>query len=170
MDMQHQELLLTIAEVSATFVGFSGIVGIFREHTGKLEVRYQRHLLFQMITTGLAALTMSVNPFLVAAFGFTELWVWRIASGIYVFCGTLLTILGIYQSRPFIRASLVSVRINRVIALVTTIVVGISIMNVLGAFSSRASAIYLVALFWTLGLSGFFFTRMVTFLLPPSQD
>ena len=40
----------------------------------------------------------------------------------------------------------------------------------LGAFSSRASAIYLMALFWTLGLSGFFFTRMVVFLLPPSQD
>ena len=168
--MQHQELLLAIAEVSATFVGFSGVVGVFRERTTKLEVRYQRHLLFQMITTGLAALAMSVNPFLVAAFGFPEPLVWRISSGIYVFFGTLLTILGIYQSSPFIRVGLTSVRINRVIALVTTFIVGISILNGLGAFSSRASAIYLVAIFWTLGLSGFFFTRMVTFLLPPSQD
>ena len=168
--MQHQELLLTIAEVSATFVGFSGIVGIFRERTGKLEVKYQRHLLFQMIVTGLSALAMSVNPFLVAAFGFPKPLVWRISSGIYVFFGTLLTILGIYQSCPFIRAGLDSVLITKVIALVTTFVVGISIMNVLGAFSWRASAIYLVALFWTLGLSGFFFTRIVTFLLPPSQD
>ena len=145
--MQHQELLLTIAEVSATFVGFSGIVGVFRERTGKLEVKYQRHLLFQMIVTGLSALAMSVNPFLVAAFGFSEPLVWRISSGIYVFFGTLLTILGIYQSCPFIRAGLDSVRTTRVIALVTTVVVGISILNGLGAFSWRASAIYLVALF-----------------------
>ena len=168
--MQHQELLLTIAEVSATFVGFSGVVGVFGEHTGKLEVRYQRYQLFQMIVTGLSALAMSVNPFLVAAFGFPEPLVWRISSGISVFFGTLLTILAIYQSCPFIQAGLDSVLITKVIALVTTVVVGISIMNVLGAFSSRASAIYLVAIFWTLGLSGFFFTRMVTFLLAPYQD
>ncbi len=168
--MQHQELLLTIAEVSATFVGFSGIVGVFRGRSGKLEVRYQRYQLFQMITTGLSALALSVSPFLLAAFGFSEPLVWRISSGIYVFFGTLLTFLGIYQSRPFIRAGLDSVRTTRVIALVATFVVGISIMNVLGAFSWRASALYLVALFWTLGLSGFFFTRMVTFLLAPSQD
>ena len=168
--MQHQELLLTIAEVSATFVGFSGVVGVFGERTAKLEVRYQRHLLFQMITTGLSALAMSVSPFLVAAFGFPESLVWRMSSGIYVFFGTILTILGTYQSCPFLRAGLDSVRTTRVIALVTTVVVGISILNGLGAFSSRSSAIYLVALFWTLGLSGFFFTRMVTFLLSPSQD
>ena len=84
---------LTIAEVSATFVGFSGVVGVFGERTGKLEVRYQRYQLFQMIVTGLSALAMSVNPFLVAAFGFSEPLVWRISSGIYVFFGTLLTIL-----------------------------------------------------------------------------
>ena len=168
--MQHQELLLAIAEVSATFVGFSGVVGVFGERTGKLEVRYQRYQLFQMIVTGLAALAMSVTPFLVAAFGFPEPLVWRISSGIYVFFGTLLTIRSIYQGCPFIRAGLDSVLITKVIALVTTVVVGISILNGLGAFSSRSSAIYLVALFWTLGLSGFFFTRMVTFLLSPSQD
>ncbi len=168
--MQHQELLLAIAEVSATFVGFSGIVGVFRERTGKLEVGYQRYQLFQMIVTGLSALAMSVTPFLVAAFGFPEPLVWRISSGIYVFFGTLLTILAIYQSCPFLRAGLDSVLSTRVIALVATFIMGISILNALGAFSSRASAIYLVALFWTLGLSGFFFTRMVVFLLPPSQD
>ncbi len=168
--MQHQELLLTIAEVSATFVGFSGIVGVVRERTGKLEVRYQRHQLFQMISTGLSALAISVTPFLVAAFGFPEPMVWRISSGIYVFFGTLLSILAIYQSCPYVRAGLASVRITRVIALVTTFVVVISIMNVLGAFSSRASAIYLLALFWTLGLSGFFFTKMAAFLLASSQD
>ena len=170
MDMQHQELLLTIAEVSATFVGFSGVVGVFGERTGKLEVRYQHHLLCQMITTGLSTLAMSVTPFLVAAFGFPGPMVWRISSGIYVFFGTLRTILGIYQGYPYVRAGLASVLITKVIAQVTTVVVGISILNGLGAFSSRASAIYLVALFWTLGLSGFFFTRMVTFFLPPFQD
>ena len=168
--MQHQEFLLTIAEVSATFVGFSGVVGVFRECTGKLEVQYQRHLLFQMITTGLSALAISLTPFLVAAFGFPEPKVWRISSGIYVLFSTLLTILGTYQGCPFIWTGLASVRTAKVIALVATFVVGISILNCLGTFSGRASAIYLVALFWTLGLSGFFFTRMVTFLLPPSQD
>ncbi|MDJ0619930.1 MAG: hypothetical protein QNJ63_24845 [Calothrix sp. MO_192.B10] len=170
MDIQHQELLLAIAEVSATFVGFSGVVGVFRERNGKLEVRYQRHLLFQMITTGLSALALSVTPFLIAAFGFPEPLVWRISSGIYVFFSTLLTIRGIYQDCPFLWAGLDSVRTAKVLALVTTFVVGISILNGLGAFSQRASAIYLVSLFWTLGLSGFFFTRMVTFLQPPSQD
>ncbi|MDJ0736128.1 MAG: hypothetical protein QNJ47_19035 [Nostocaceae cyanobacterium] len=151
-----------MAEVSATFVGFSGVVGVFRERTGKLEVRYQRHLLFQMITTSLSALAMSVNPFLVTAFGFPEPLVWRISSGIYVFFSILLTIRGIYQNCPFIWVGLASVRTSKVIALVTTFVVGISILNGLGAFSKQASAIYLVALFWTLGLSGFFFTRMVS--------
>ena len=168
--MQHQELLLAIAEVSATFVGFSGVVGVFGERTGKLEVRYQRHFLFQMITTGLSALATAVTPFLIAAFGFSEPLVWRISSVIYVFFATLLTTLAIYQSRPFMRAGLDSVHTTIVIALITIVVVGISILNGVGVFSSRASAIYLVALFWTLGLSGFFFTRMVTFLLIPSKD
>lgn len=113
--MQHQDLLLTTAEVSAAFAGFSGIVGVFR----------------------------------FAAF---------------------LTIRGITRDHTFTQVGLASVRTTHVIAWVTTIMVGLSILNGLGVFSSRASAVYLVALFWTLGLSGFFFTRLVASSQAPSQD
>ncbi|MDJ0704199.1 MAG: hypothetical protein QNJ46_13020 [Leptolyngbyaceae cyanobacterium MO_188.B28] len=167
--MQHQELLLTTAEVSATFAGFSGVIGVFSEHTRNLEAQLQRHRLLQMIVTSLSALTMSVSPFLIAAFRFPEPLVWRISSAIYVFPATLLTALAIYSSRPFIRAGLASDLTSHVIAVITTITVGVSILNGLGVFPSQASAIYLVTLFFTLGLSGFFFTQLVAAFQPP-QD
>lgn len=167
--MQHQELLLATAEVSATFAGFSGVIGVFRKHNSKLEAQLMRHRLLQMIVTSLSALTMSVSPFLIAAFRLPEPLVWRSSSVIYVFAATLLTAFGLYRSRPFVQAGLASVRTNYVIALVTIVTVGISLLNGLGVFSFRASAIYLVTLFWTLGLSGFFFTTLVASFYP-SQD
>lgn len=167
--MQHQELLLATAEVSAAFAGFSGVMGVFRKHTNKLKAQFQRHRLLQMIITSLSALAMSISPFLIAAFRFPEPLVWRISSIIYVVFATLLTAFGIYQGYPFVRAGLVSVHTTQIIALVTTITVGISILNGLGVFSLRASAIYLLALFWTLGLSGFFFMTLVASCQPP-QD
>ena len=167
--MQHQELLLATAEVSAAFAGFSGVMGVFRKHTNQQKVQFQRHRLLQMIVTSLSALAMSITPFLIAAFRFPEPLVWRISSVIYAIFATLLTACGIYQGYSFVRAGLVSVRTTQVIAMVTTIMVGISILNGLGVFSLRVSAIYLLTLFWTLGLSGFFFMTLVASCQSP-QD
>lgn len=164
--MQYQELLLTTSEVSATFAGFSGIIGVFGKQTDKLEAQLQRHRLLQMIITSLSALAMSVIPFLIAAFRFPESWVWRISSLVYVVAATLLTTLGTYRSRSFVQAGLVSVRTTQVIGCVTTVTVGISLLNGVGVFPFRAAAIYLVDLFWILGLSGFFFIMLVAAFQP----
>lgn len=159
--MQHQDLLLTIAEVSAAFAGFSGVVGVFRERAQKLEAQLQLHRLTQMIATSLSALAMSVTPFLIAAFGVPEPVVWRISSMLYALFATILTARGMTRGHAFTQVGLTSVRTTQVIVWLTIVIVGISILNGLGVFSSRTSAFYLVALFWTLGLSGFFFTRLI---------
>jgi len=80
--LQHHDLLMTIVQVSATFAGFSGIIGLFRRSRtlsdvgiGALQVRAVVEI--SLIATGLALL-----PFIPNGFGASETLTWRLCSAV----------------------------------------------------------------------------------------
>ena len=60
-------------------------------------------------------------------------------------------------AKTFLLFRLASVRTAQVVSLGTTTAIGISLLNRLAVFPLRAAAIYLIALFWILGLPDVFF-------------
>jgi hypothetical protein len=74
--MEQQDTLLTLAEIAATFVGFSTIVVVFRSAGSEL----QRLYLLDVAVLGLLVTALSVLPVMLADFPLLEPFLWRWGS------------------------------------------------------------------------------------------
>ena len=77
--MEQRDLLLTLGEIAATFVGFSTIVVVFRSNRSEL----QRLRLRGVAEIGIAVLVGAFVPVLANGFGLTDSAVWRTSSLIF---------------------------------------------------------------------------------------
>jgi len=72
------DLLGTIGEIAATFVGFSLVVGLFRPADPSGWIRF--YSVRDVAQTGLIATGASFLPFAIQAYGWTSTATWRAAS------------------------------------------------------------------------------------------
>jgi hypothetical protein len=77
--MEHHDVLLTLGEIAAAFVGFSTIVVVFRSNRSEL----QRLRLRGVAEIGIAVLVGSFVPLFLIGFGLSGSGVWRVSSLVF---------------------------------------------------------------------------------------
>lgn len=80
--LQHHDLLATIAQVSATFAGFSGIIGIFQRSGSPAEFNVGTLQVRGVVELSVLATVLSLLPFIPDGYGAPEAVTWRLCSGI----------------------------------------------------------------------------------------
>ena len=162
--LQHHDLLMTIAQVAATFAGFSGIIGVFRRgaslsdsEMGALQVRAVAEM--GVTVTGLALL-----PFVPDGFGIAEGVSWQICSG--VFSASLIhgfvTAMRRVRTATGQAAVVEDPLLVRVTQIVTAVVHAMLWTSVLGIAPNTAGTRYVLALLLTQGIACFMFVRLLT--------
>ena len=162
--LQHHDLLMTIAQVAATFAGFSGIIGVFRRGVslsdwdiGTLQVRAVAEM--GVTVTGAALL-----PFVPDGFGVAEGLSWRLCSGVF----SAALILGFVAAMRRVQiatdqsAAMRDPLLLRVAQIVFIVVHLVLWTNVLGITPNTAGTQYVLALLLTLGVACFMFVRLLT--------
>ena len=156
---QHLE---TIAELSAAFTGFAGLVGALGTSHLDPKVRFWRVLL--IIVSSLAAMFGALTPATLQSFLSEPDSLWRVSSFVllWLVAGQLTLV---YRTMPIETAGgplrLFYDPISTGLTLVS-ISLQVSLAAVaLGFFSSVASGIYSLALLFLLAASAFHFLRLV---------
>ena len=87
--MPSADFLLTLAEISIAFVGFSAIVFVFLRFGSGGESRFRNLQVSIIIQIGLLALFLSLLPLLLGLFPLDEVRVWRSSSLLFALAGVL---------------------------------------------------------------------------------
>jgi hypothetical protein len=162
--LQHHDLLMTIAQVSATFAGFSGIIGVFRRGSSLSEVEIGVLQVRAVVEIGVLATGFALLPFVPDGFGAPETLTWRLCSAIVgvVFLGSFVGAMrrvrvstgeGAVASDPLL------VGVGLTVVAASQVVLWLS---VIGITSDAAATFYVVALLLVLAHAGFMFVRLLT--------
>jgi hypothetical protein len=73
----------TIAQVAATFVGFSGVIGIFRRGQSPSESELETFELRDVVEISVSVVGFALLPFVPTGFGVAEATSWRSCSAAY---------------------------------------------------------------------------------------
>ncbi len=162
--LQHHDLLMTIAQVSATFAGFSGIIGVFRRASSLSELEIGALQVRAVVEIGVMVTILALLPFIPFGFGADEPLTWRLSSAItgVAFFG------GFVGAMRRVRLST-----GEGAGAVDPILVGVGLtvvggsqlalwLNVFGIVSAAAATLYVVALLLVLAHAGFMFVRLLT--------
>ena len=76
--MEHQEYLLTLAQVASAFVGFSMLISAISPRIESSDVR--RSLLYDVAQIGFMVIGGSLVPYAIAATSLSVDSIWRISS------------------------------------------------------------------------------------------
>ncbi len=161
-DMQHSELLSTLAEVSIVFAGFTGVVGMLGFRSDNQRILGQMYQLGAMIGFSLIAAIFSLVPMLLSAVGLSDAAVWR-SSSLGLLAALLgWSIVGTIRMRELRRSGYRTRR--RVLAAVmnslTVLVLLVLLANATGFLGARTEGIYLLCAFVPLLYAVFFFLRI----------
>ncbi len=158
--MEHADTLLTLAEVSIAFAGFTSVVVIFRRReAGWLPsdaFRFQA-----MLVVSLSCLLFSVLPVVLHSYGVREdaLWGGTSAAMALALAG------GLVASRPFLRELAErpdwSSNLSRILSFGQVIVLTLLVLNAVSLGFRREPGPYLTGLLWMLLLCSNYFVRLV---------
>jgi hypothetical protein len=80
MDPAASNYLLALGTISITFVSVSAVAVVFRQVQGAVLSKFELLLMRAFLVSGLMATVASLLPPLLALFGITPSWVWRVSS------------------------------------------------------------------------------------------
>jgi hypothetical protein len=153
-----QDLLLTLAEVAVTLVGFSALVSLFQTTRDGALDDAERFVIRLLIETGLQAAFFSVLPHTLVAFGLSEATVWRPASGVFALAGTCIITLNWRRARAL---DLGRRPVDLAIIVAGLAVLVVLALNCLGIGFSGTAGPYVLAVLWSLAVAAFFFLTIV---------
>lgn len=163
--------LETLAEVSVTLSGFSGLVVAFRSGAASSLDTWlprERLIFWLLLVSSLSALFFSLLPLVLGAFLLSDAAIWR-GSSLALFPFLFGAVGAAWRvNRRLARTGHPSV-IPGVWALggpVTVLVAGIQLANVFGVFGARAFGVYLLGPLLMLGMACLMF---VAFLIYPTR-
>lgn len=163
--MPRESLLLAMAEVSITLVGFAGIVVFLGRRAEGSWSEADRTRVWGMIEAGLLTLGLSLLPFLVWELGPANADPWGASSGVFVLFGGLALGVWVRRGREVVRTGDPEVsRGAGVGAMAFTGLILLSlVLNALGIGFERDFGPYLVAILWYLTLACIMFVRLLRF-------
>ena len=158
--MDHEDILLTLAEVSVALAGFSGVVAVFGRRDPGTWSFADRFRFFALVHTSLSSLLLCILPFGLLAFNIPEEAVWSALSALFVVYNA---VVGFFTSRRFLAASS-SERAeftSGVMPVMFAILAPILVLSIFNVAVGGTFGPFLVALIYLLVLSSFLFARML---------
>ena len=160
--LQHHDLLMTLAQVSATFAGFSGVIGVFRRSPLLSELEIGALQVRAVVELALLATSFALLPFVPDGFALPERVTWRLCSAV---AGVALVAGAAGAMRRLRLSTGRGPMADPLLAGVALTTVGtaqaVLWLNVFGVTSGAAATFYVVALLLTLGHAGFMFVRLL---------
>jgi hypothetical protein len=161
--MAEESLLLTIAEVSIGFAGFAGIVALFGRRAGGTWSTADRLRFNSLVRHALLSLFAAFLPLAIHYVDPDHGSPWRPASIVFGVVFLLLFWTG-YRRIPEIRGdSEANIRGAWVLVAAFALLALGLFLNAIGVVFHGDAGPYLVALFFTLALTGLFFARLLRF-------
>ena len=170
--MEAADFLLTVAEISVAFAGFSGIVAVIGRRAAG-EWRTGDVLRFwQMMEVSLLALIFSLVPF---GFHYLDLppsTVWAASSGMLAAASGIQALRSVARTmRALGSDESLSFLFSAFFFLIGLVVIAVLILNALGIIFEQAAGPYLIGIFWQLSLACVLFWRLLRFSdLPGSES
>lgn len=163
--MPREALLLAMAEVSITLVGFAGIVVFLGRRAEGSWSEADRTRMWGMIEAGLLTLGLSLLPFLVWELGSAGADPWGVSSGIFVVFGGLSLVVWIRRGRVVMKTEDPEVSTGAGVgAMVLSGLILLSLaFNAVGIGFERDFGPYLIAILWYLALACIMFVRLLRF-------
>jgi hypothetical protein len=170
MLVEHESLLIGIAEVSIALTGFAGVVVVLGRRTSGPWPLADQFQLRSLIENGLLAVLAALLPFAVLQHTHEPSSIWRISSAIFGVAGGAhaFIVQGRRQRRlrrdpeePF--NSLFPVAWAAALVPVSAAVHGALLLNAAGVVFHGTFGPYLYGLLWDLFMGAVFFVRLVRF-------
>jgi len=152
--MRPEDLLLTLAEIAVTLVGFSALVALFQGRPDRGLDDAERFRVRILIETGLQGALFAVLPHTLVAFGVSEEMVWRPASGILALAGVFIPIFNLRRAAALKLAFLPFDRV--VVAFGVGVQVAL-VLNFLEIGFSGTPGPYVLAVIWALVVAAYSF-------------
>ena len=166
--MFDREFLYAIAQVGATYAGFSTLVAVvaYRSDPGAIPARIYYMLLLSIIVVAFAFV-----PAVVQTYGATEPAAWRISSALFglVWGAYWINALATIKSRfrQMRNLSLLN-KLNTYLVHPSAIIV--LFLGAVGVWGNSTGAVYATALFTMLYMSSYLFLQIITGLLDHKAD
>ena len=159
--MEASELLLTLAEVSIAFVGFSALVFALRERRARAWSYVDSMAIRAPILIGLGALFLSLLPLFLGHTPLPEPLIWQLSSGALAI--TLLSLAAYYHWVRQRVAQTGEIRLRSVPYLMrqSTAIV-LVLLQLLNFLNAPKAWPYLFGVAWLLIFGGLFFLRLFT--------
>ena len=161
--LQHHDLLMTIAQVAATFAGFSGIIGVFSRAASLSESDMGALMVRDVVEISVTVAGFALLPFIPDGFGIAQSLSWRLCSGLFalgLICGFIAAMRRVQLSTGAI------IGVDPMLFHVALTLLGAAQialwLNVLGMASAATATLYVSALLLSLGHAGFMFVRLLT--------
>jgi hypothetical protein len=168
--MIEQDLLLTIAEVSVGFAGFSAIVGLLGHRSGRSDIKVDALRLQVMLEMSLSVAAGAFLPVLVSLFDF-EVWTtWRIATAVWLAIAIPAEIIAWRRTRSMPDMKLNRLNVNTVNWVLCLFSDAVMVLVMIGFFESQAGAVYLLAIFCYLAAAGVLFVQFAASTFMPNDQ
>ena len=166
--MQHQDFLLTLAEVSIAFVAFVTIIFVLRQFGEKRLSALQILVARALIELGLTAFIFSILPILISNFGISGPPLWSTVSGLLAVAMILSWGLWPYRRRRVAGEKGPPPGFTYYMTISTSIIAaGLAGLN---AVLWGDYAIYAVVLTWELAAGAFVFLWSLSVFIVPEES
>jgi hypothetical protein len=158
--MVDADFLYAVAQVGATYAGFSTLVAIvaYRGQTGPIPAR-----IYYMLLLSLIVIMSSFLPQIVQYFGADNMLAWRIASALYAAAWTGFWISALRTIKTRLKSHSELSFLNRLNTYaIHPAAIAVLSLGAFGLWGDLAGAVYATALFVMLYMSAYLFLQIVT--------
>jgi hypothetical protein len=167
--MVEKDLLLTIAEVAVGLAGYSAIVGLLGNRSGRSDIKVDSLRLQVMLEVALLAAAAAFLPVLISLFEF-EVWTtWRIATAAWLALAIPSEITAWFRTRNMPDMKLDRLNVNTVNWAFSLLSDGIMFLVMIGLFEARAGALYMVGIFLYLAVAAILFVQFAASTFMPND-
>ena len=162
--MMHTDFLFAVAEVGATYAGFSTLVAVvaYRMGGGPIPAR-----IYYMLLHSLMVVSFAFVPAVIQFYGAAELMAWKIASILYALVWISYFVTSRWRMSRSVQFDFSSMTLqNKLNAnVIQPIAIGALLLSGLGVWGQLVGAVYTTALFLNLYFSAFLFLQIVAGIL-----
>ena len=159
--LEQSDVLLTLAEVAASFAGFAALVTLFARRRIAGAAIHDLLRLRLVIGTSVVAVIAALVPVALAGYGFSDTTTWRIGTAIFLVL-IYFTIGSFISSYRPVKDTFAPDGLAVLIVIVLEVFIQIGLFTVLLGFAEdRHYGLYISALIGTIGQAAFVFLRLV---------
>jgi hypothetical protein len=166
----EKDLLLTIAEVSVGLAGFSAIVGLLGNRSGRSGIKVDALRLQVMLEMALLVAAGAFLPVVISLFELDIRTSWRISTAAWLAIAIPSEIIGWFRTRDMPDMKLDGLNVNTINWVLCLLCDSIMFIVMIGFFEAQAGALYMLALFLYLAVAAILFVQFAASTFMPSDQ